>query len=85
MEVKGRDPATECYRVVHDVDGMEVTALVPERFAVDFRIIGSRPSHQSAYVWMAENKSKIENAIAQLASGNTPRAPFDQITIVKEH
>ena len=85
MEVHGRDPATECYRVTHDVDGKEVTALVPERLAGDVRM-AARPSHQMAYVWLAGNKTKIEKAITQLAKGTTrPRAPYDQITLVKEN
>ena len=84
MEVKGRDVETECYRVTHDVDGKTVTALVPERFAADLRLTGARPSHQDAYVWMAGNKSKIETAITQLAHGEKPRAPFDQIVLLKE-
>ncbi len=84
MEVKGRDPATECYRVVHDVDGQTVSALVPERFAADMRLTGARPSHQDAYVWMAGHKDEIEKAITQLARGQRPRAPYDQITLVKE-
>lgn len=84
MDVKGRDPATECYRVTHEVEGAVVTALVPERFAEGLRLTGARPSHQDAYVWMAEHKAKIETAIAQLAQGKRPRAPFDQITLLKE-
>ena len=84
MDVKGRDPATECYRVTHEVDGALVTALVPERFAKGMHLTGSRPSHQDAYVWIALHKEKIETAIAQLAHGKTPRAPFDQITLLKE-
>ncbi len=85
MEVKGRDIATECYRVVHRVDGADVSALVPERLAVSRLTLGSRPSHQTAYVWMAENKNKIEAAITQLSRGaRRPRAPFDQITLIEE-
>ena len=84
MEVKGRDPATECYRVIHEVDGREVAALVPERFASGLLATAARPSHQDAYIWMAEHKTKIETAIDQLAHGKTPRAPFDQITLLKE-
>ena len=85
MEVKGRDPATECYRVVHDVDGRCVTALVPERLAADLRLIGARPSHQTAYVWMAAHKDKIEAAIDQLARGTRrPRPPYDQITLIED-
>ncbi len=86
MEIKGRDVATECYRVVHDVDGRSVMALVPERLAADVNIIAARPSHQTAYVWIAANKDRIEKAMTQLARGNRrPKAPFDQITLVEEH
>ena len=85
MEIKGRDPATESYRVTVDVDGGSVTALVPERLAADLRLIGARPSHQTAYVWMAANKEKIEAAIMDLARGSARlKAPFDQITLVEE-
>ena len=84
MNVLGRDPATECYRVTHEVDGRVVTALVPERLAADLKM-GARPSHQAAYVWMAGQEQKIEKVIAQLARGKgRPRPPFDQITLVKE-
>ncbi|KIC44065.1 MAG: hypothetical protein AB3N07_10470 [Ruegeria sp.] len=85
MEIRGRDPATECYRVEIDLDDRTVRALVPERLAADMRLIGARPSHQTAYVWMAENKEKIEAAIATLARGTgRPKAPFDQITLIEE-
>lgn len=85
VNISGRDPATECYRVTVEVDGREVFGLVPERLAADFRIAGSRPSHQSAYVWIAENKTKIEAAFAKLArGGGRPKAPFDQITLIEE-
>ena len=85
MDIKGRDIATESYRVVHVVDGRPVTALVPERLAADLRLIGARPSHQTAYVWMAQHKSKIEAAITQIARGaKRPKAPFDQITLIEE-
>ena len=85
MDIKGRDPETECYRVTHDVDGKTVTALVPERFAANLRLTGARPSHQDAYVWLAEHKTKIETAIDQLARGKRPRKPFDQIALLKEN
>ena len=84
MQVKGRDVETECYRVTHDVDGKTVTALVPERFAAEPHLAGTRPSHQDAYVWMAEHKTKIETAIDQLARGRRPKKPFDQIALLKE-
>lgn len=86
MEIKGRDPATESYRIVVEVDGRSITALVPERLAADFRVIGSRPSHQTAYVWIAAHKDKVADAIAKLARGSTRiKSPFDQITLVEEH
>ncbi len=85
MEIRGRDPATECYRVDVQIDSRTVTALVPERLAADMRLIGARPSHQTAYVWMAEHKDKIEAAIATLARGTgRPKAPYDQITLIEE-
>lgn len=86
VEIQGRDPATEAYRVVVDVDGAPVSALVPERLAAGRLQLGSRPSHQTAYVWIAANTDKIERAITQMAKGATRiKAPFDQITLVKEH
>ncbi|MEX0348021.1 MAG: hypothetical protein AB3N15_01250 [Paracoccaceae bacterium] len=85
MEIRGRDPATECYRVSLTVDDREVTGLVPERLAADLRLIGSRPTHQTAYVWIAENKTKITAAIETLARGTgRPKAPFDQITLIED-
>ena len=85
MEIRGRDIATESYRITMDVDGRDVMALVPERLADNINIIAARPTHQEAYVWIAANKDKIEAAIAQLARGGQPRRPFDQITIVKDN
>jgi hypothetical protein len=85
MEIKGRDPATESYRVTQTVDGREVMALVPERLAADLRLVGARPSHQDAYVWMAGHKDKIKAAITMLARGTgAPRAPYDQIVLTEE-
>lgn len=85
MEIKGRDPETECYRVTLEVDGRSVLALVPERLAADTHLFGVRPSHQTAYVWMAEHKDKIETAITLLARGTRrPKAPYDQIVLIEE-
>ncbi|MFL4471496.1 hypothetical protein ACERZ8_17035 [Tateyamaria armeniaca] len=85
MEIRGRDPATECYRVDLTVDGRTVTALVPERLASGPRLFGARPSHQQAYVWMAQEKNGIEAAITQLARGGTRlKAPFDQIILTED-
>jgi hypothetical protein len=85
MEIRGRDPATECYRVDLTVDGRTITALVPERLAADTRLIGARPSHQEAYVWMAEYKDRIEAAIIQLARGETRlKPPFDEIILTED-
>lgn len=85
MQVQGRDRETECYRVTVDVDGAAVAAWVPERLATGQAIIGSRPTHQEAYVWIAAHRQKIEAAIAQLArGGRRPKAPYDQITLIKD-
>ena len=86
MEIRGRDPATESYRIELIVDGKTVTALLPERLAASLRDIGARPSHQSAYEWIAHHKTRVEAAIARLARGGPPpAAPFDQITLVEEN
>ena len=85
MEVRGRDIATESYRVVVDVDGAPVTALVPERLAADRLTLGARPSHEAAYSWIAANRNQIERTVARLAQGDPGiKAPFDQITLVEE-
>ena len=85
MEIRGRDVETECYHVKLDVDGRTVSALVPERLAAGTRLFGSRPSHQDAYVWMANHKDKIEAAITMLARGSgRPKAPYDQIILIEE-
>ena len=86
MEIRGRDIATESYRVVVDIDGAPVTALVPERLAAERLSLGSRPSHEAAYTWIAANRNQIERAVTQMAQGVPGiRAPFDQITLVKEN
>ena len=85
MEVLGRDPATESFRVVLTVDGRQVTALVPERLAANVRLFAARPTHQTAQVWIAENQKQIEAAMTKLARGTgRPKAPFDQITLIEE-
>ncbi|MEL7116341.1 MAG: hypothetical protein AAGP08_12260 [Pseudomonadota bacterium] len=85
MDIRGRDPATECYRIVVNVDGRDVMGLVPERLAADLRLVGARPTHQDAYVWIAAHKDRIEAAIEALASGSKPpKRPFDQITLSED-
>lgn len=85
MNVRGRDPATECYVVEVEVEGRTVRALVPERLSHDLQLVGARPSHQTAYVWMAENKKHIVAAITTLVRGpRRPKAPYDQITLIEE-
>ena len=83
IEVRGRDVLTESYRVETEVDGRRVTAFVPERHFRDARG-PERPSHQQAYEGIAAAKDRIERAIAALARGAAPRAPFDDITLEKE-
>ncbi len=86
MEVLGRDPVTECYRVKLEVADHHVTAMVPERLAASrARLIPARPTHQAAYVWIAENERNIKAAVTHLVRGDgSPKAPFDQITLAVE-
>ncbi|SEO51021.1 hypothetical protein SAMN04490248_10674 [Salinihabitans flavidus] len=85
MQIKGRDIATESYRIASEVDGRWIVALLPERLAADDWRPGTRPSHQQAYEWIAQHRPRIEAAIAALARGSQPRrAPFDQMTLLEE-
>ena len=79
MEIMGRDIYTESYRIAMEVSGAPIRALVPERL---FSERGERPSHQQAYEGIARQKRRIETAITQLANGNTPKPPYDTITLI---
>ncbi|MCE0504356.1 hypothetical protein LR948_03230 [Roseivivax sp. GX 12232] len=76
VEVLGRDAAREAYRVRTEAG----TALVPEVLMQDLRP-GERPSHQEAYEWIARHRREIARAVAALASGAEPRAPFEIVTL----
>lgn len=84
MEIMGRDPGTECYRIAVDVGGRRVVALLPERFAARLQDQGRRPSHETAYDWIARHKTKIEDAIERIANGQRLSAPYDEITLLEE-
>ena len=79
MEIHGRDIETESYRVTSVFDGKPVKVLVPERLVAE-----TRPSHETAFDWIARNQTKLEGAIAALATGKIPKRPFDQITLVED-
>jgi len=79
IHVRSRDVAREAYRV-ETPDGV---AFVPECL-ID-RVRGeARPSHQTAYEWIGAHQRDISRAIATLASGAKPRAPYDLITLIEE-
>ncbi|MBV2361315.1 hypothetical protein KUH32_16240 [Thalassococcus sp. CAU 1522] len=72
VEVKGRDPAREAYRI-RTADG---EAWLPECL-IDTLRPGQRPSHQEAYEWIAAHDRALSRAVATLAAGRTPHRPFD--------
>ena len=79
LHVKSRDVAREAY-LVETPDG---AAYVPE--CMMDRLRGeARPSHQTAYEWIGAHKRDITRAVATLATGKTPRPPYDLITLIEE-
>jgi hypothetical protein len=79
IHVKSRDVAREAYRV----ETRHGAAFVPECL-ID-RVRGeAHPSHQTAYEWIGAHQSDISRAIAKLAAGERPRAPYDLITLIEE-
>ncbi|MEM6728256.1 MAG: hypothetical protein AAF618_07135 [Pseudomonadota bacterium] len=73
MDVEGMDVSARAYRVRVGAH----RALVPET------LIGAAPRHQDAYEWLALKSRPIEAAIADLAAGRSPRAPYDQIRLAE--
>ncbi|MCK0148801.1 hypothetical protein MWU54_02100 [Marivita sp. S6314] len=77
--VKSRNVALEAYRV----ESAKGAAYVPECLMDRLRT-EARPSHQSAYEWIGAHQRDISRAIAALADGRTPRAPYDLVTLIEE-
>ncbi|KUF08880.1 hypothetical protein [Pseudoponticoccus marisrubri] len=77
VEVQGRDPAREAYRV-QTASGQ---AWVPECLMGGLRP-GDRPSHQEAYEWIAAHRAGIARAVALLARGRTPPRPYDILDLI---
>ena len=85
LEIRGRDVATEAYRVTAEIGGERVTALVPERLVDRRGVLPGRPSHEDAYGWIARNRENIMAAMAALRTGaRRPRPPFDDVMLVEE-
>ncbi|SIS68717.1 hypothetical protein SAMN05421759_102369 [Roseivivax lentus] len=77
VEVLGRDVAREAYRV-RTASG---EAFVPECLMGGLRP-GDRPSHQDAYEWIAAHRRDLDAAVAALARGAVPKAPYDIVSLV---
>ncbi|MFW2543538.1 hypothetical protein ACN2XU_12905 [Primorskyibacter sp. 2E107] len=77
VEVQGRDPAREAYRIETDAG----RAYVPEYLIGGLRP-GDRPSHQDAYEWIAAHRKALAAAVAARANGQTPRPPYDALTLI---
>lgn len=83
VEVQGRDPAREAYRLCIRVQDATVRAWLPECLIPSLRP-GSRPSHQEAYEWIAAHRRALRRAIEELAQGGTPRRPYDILTLIED-
>ena len=77
VEVQGRDPVREAYRVETDAG----RAFVPEFLMASLRP-GARPTHQQAYEWIAAHRKPLAAAIEALANGQTPRHPYDTLSLI---
>ena len=78
LHVRSRDVALEAYRVETDAGSAFVPECLMDRLRHE-----ARPSHQSAYEWIGAHRRDITKAIEALASGRTPRAPYDLITLIE--
>ena len=83
VEVQGRDPAQEAYRIRTAVNGTFVRAMVPECLMQGLRP-GDRPSHQDAYEWIAAHRHHLARAVEALTKGKTPRSPYDILTLIED-
>ncbi|RVT84271.1 hypothetical protein DXV76_11335 [Rhodobacteraceae bacterium CCMM004] len=79
MEIAGRDIATGHYRVRFVLDGVERRGEVPETL-----VAPGRPSHRAVYEWIAAHRAQIERAFARRARGETPRPPYDRLTLLED-
>ncbi|SFD49949.1 hypothetical protein [Roseivivax sediminis] len=80
VEVLGRDPGAEAYRVRAHLEDGAYEAQVPECLMEALRP-GERPSHQEAYEWIARHRRRIAAAVADRAAGKVPRPPYDLVTL----
>jgi len=85
MEVLGRDPVREAYRVAADVGGQRVVGLIPETvMACGVPLTGGR-GHGLAYDWIARHTRQIEETLTTLATGaGQIRPPFDTVVLAEE-
>ncbi|WP_421907183.1 hypothetical protein [Mameliella sp.] len=79
VDVRGRDVAREAYRIETDAGA----AFVPECLMANGLRPGARPSHQDAYEWIAAHRSALARAVDRLARGDTPRPPYDILTLIE--
>lgn len=82
MEVHGRDPDTDAYRVSVAGPHGPLTGLVPSHI-MDAPPLGA-PRHQPAYEWIARHAADIEAALLARAAGRAVRAPFDTVSLEPE-
>lgn len=85
MEVLGRDAAQDAYRIASGVAGHRVVGLIPcHVIAAGTTLTGGR-GHQTAYDWIARNRTGIEHALKALREGRDDiPAPFDRMVLTEE-
>ena len=82
LEVHGRHPETDAYRVSVAEPHGRLTGLVPSHL-MDTPPLGA-PRHQPAYEWIARHAADIEASLLARAAGRAVRSPFDIVSLETE-
>ncbi|GGL62211.1 hypothetical protein [Wenxinia marina] len=84
MEVLGRDPAREAFRVATDTPDGRIVGLLPEHVIGRGLLIGGH-GHATAYDWIARHAGEIDLTLKALRSGEgrIPR-PFNRMELVED-
>jgi hypothetical protein len=83
MDVLGRDPVLEGYRVATGGD-VRLVGLVPEVLIAEGARLTGGHGHRTAYDWLAAHAREIEDTLRTRAVGGCPKAPYDRIFLEKE-
>ena len=84
MEVPGRSPARQAWRLRAALPGGPRALWLPEALSVEDWRLSSPPGHADACAGIGRNRARIEAPIAALGRGALPRRPFDRLTLAED-